>query len=249
MALSWTDSPVQIRGDLSDALSTAWERVGRPGTWWSGEERIAIAEESRHAIACGFCARNREALSPFAGEGEHESLGTLSPPVVDLIHRLMTDAGRLTPSWYQRTIDAGLSEAAYVETVGVVITTVAVDTFYRGMGLDPPPLRSPQPGEPTRETPEGTRKKFSWVPTVSPMLASEALKKAWWPDGQDTYVPRVQQAMSLVTEEVIAFRALSEHMYLPTGSIMDFSVNPRAISRAQMELLAARISALNECFY
>lgn len=249
MTLNLADSTVQVRSDLSDALAAAWERIGRPGTWWSGEERLAIAAESRHASNCAFCARNREALSPFTEKGDHDRLGTLSPPHVDLIHRVMTDAGRLSPSWYRRTIDAGLSEPAYVETVGVIITVVAVDTFYRGMGLDPPALPDPQPGEPTRELPEGTRKKFSWVPTVSPKLAGEALKKAWWPDGQDAYVPRVHQAMSLVPDEVIAFRRLSEPLYLPTDNLMDFSKSPRAISRAQMELLAGRISALNECFY
>ncbi len=249
MTLNLTESPVVIRQDLKEALNTAWLRLGMPGTWWTGQERLDIVAEARNAIACPFCRQCKQSLSPFGEEGEHEHLGRLSGPVIDVIHRMMNDSARLTPSWYERTIESGLSEPAYVEAVAVVVTAVAVDTFHCGMGMPLPELPPAQPGEPSRDLPGVARKRFSWVPTVPPREAGEDLRHAWWPDGDEGYVPRIHQALSLVVDEVIAFRALAEALYLPAGALMDFGAGPRAISRPQMELLAARISALNECFY
>ena len=40
-----------------------------------------------------------------------------------------------------------------------------------------------------------------------------------------------------------------ETMYLPAPAMRDFSREYRAISHAQIELLAARIAALNQCVY
>ena len=247
--MNLAESPLVIRQDLEEALNTAWLRLGMPGTWFTGQERLDIVAEARKAVACPFCRQCNQALSPFSEDGEHEHLGRLSSPVIEVIHRVMNDSGRLTPSWYERTIESGLSEPAYVECVAVVVTAVAVDTFYRGMGLPVPELPPPRPGGPSHVLPAGARKRFSWVPTVSPKDAGEALKNVWWPDGDEEYIPRIQQALSLVTEEVIAFRNFSETLYLPFGALMDFNSNHRAISRPQMELLAARISALSECFY
>ncbi len=249
MTLSLAESPVPVRQDLEDALNAAWLRLGGPGTWWTGQERLDIVAEARNAAACPFCRQCKQALSPFSEDGEHEHLVRLRAPVIDAIHRVMNDSARLTPSWYERTIESGLSEPAYVEAVAVVVTAVAVDTFHRGMGLPVPELPPAQPGDASRVLPPAARKRFSWVPTVPPKEAGEALKNVWWPDGNEQYVPRIHQALSLVTEEVIAFRNFAETLYLPSGAIMDFTSSSRAISRPQIELLAARTSALNECFY
>ena len=210
MTLSLAESPILIRQDLEDALNAAWMRLGEPGTWWTGRERLDILAEARNALECPYCLRSKQALSPFSEEGEHEHLGRLSRPVIDVIHRVMNDSARLTPSWYESTIESGLSEPAYVEAMAVVVTAVAVDTFHRGMGLPLPELPAARPGEPSRDLPAGTRKRFSWVPTVSPKEAGEDLRRAWWPDGDEQYVPRIHQALSLVVGEVMAFRTLAE---------------------------------------
>ena len=249
MPASPIESPVPIRQDLQDAMDAAWRRLGQPGTWWTGRERRDIVAEARKALACPFCRQCKQALSPFSVEGEHEHLDRLSGPAIDAVHRVMNDSARLTPSWYERTIESGLSEPAYVEAVAVIVTTVAVDTFHRGMGLPLLELPAAQSGQPSRDLPVGARRRFTWVPTVSPREAGEELRRAWWPDGDEQYVPRIHQALSLVVDEVIAFKNVSEALYLPSGALMDFAANHRAISRPQIELLAARISALNECFY
>jgi hypothetical protein len=59
----------------------------------------------------------------------------------------------------------------------------------------------------------------------------------------------IMMAMSLVPEEARSFFDLVTHQYLPGAVMRDFSREYRAISHAQIELLAARVSALNRCLY
>ena len=53
---------------------------------------------------------------------------------VEAIHRIVSDPGRLSESWYRRTVAAGLSEEAYVELLSLVAITTAVDTLDRALG-------------------------------------------------------------------------------------------------------------------
>ena len=57
------------------------------------------------------------------------------------------------------------------------------------------------------------------------------------------------KALSLVPEEAEGFFDLVSQQYLPGAAMHDFSREYRAISHAQIELLAARVSALNQCLY
>ena len=65
----------------------------------------------------------------------------------------------------------------------------------------------------------------------------------------DRPAANIRKAMSLVPEEVHSFFDLVAHQYLPGTAMRDFSREYRAISHAQIELLAARVSPLNRCFY
>jgi alkylhydroperoxidase family enzyme len=58
-------------------------------------------------------------------------------------------------------------------------------------------------------------------------------------------------AMSLVPDAVRAMGRLSEAHYLRPAlvALPDAEQPGRAIDRPQVELIAARVSALNECFY
>jgi alkylhydroperoxidase family enzyme len=66
-----------------------------------------------------------------------------------------------------------------------------------------------------------------------------------WPPGR---TPNVLRALSLVPDEVRGLKDLSAAHYLPMEQVIDVRAH-RLLSRAQMELVAARVSALNECHY
>ena len=59
----------------------------------------------------------------------------------------------------------------------------------------------------------------------------------------------VHRAISLVPAEVGGFFDLDQALYLPQGAIRDLDNEYRALTHAQLELIAARCAALNGCFY
>jgi hypothetical protein len=239
----YASAPVAIRDDLAAAHARAWERIGAPGTWCDGAERVAIAAETRRAACCTLCRARKQALRPGAVAGAHDSLGQLPPTVVEVVHRVATDPGRLTGRWYREIIAAGLSPERYIETIGVVAHIVAIDTFARGLGIEALRLPWPQAGPPSRHRPAGAKPGAAWVPWLEPGGEGAA---ELYPAGR---VPNIMKAMSLVPDEVRSFFDLVAHQYLPAAAMRDFAREYRTIGHAQIELLAARVSALNQCLY
>ena len=65
----------------------------------------------------------RQSLSPNVA-GEHDSLGSLGRAEVELIHRVVSDPGRLSEPWTETVLSMGLSEGEYVEIVGIVALAI-----------------------------------------------------------------------------------------------------------------------------
>lgn len=234
-----------IRADLAVALAAAWDALGAPGTWWTGAERIAIAAEARQATACRLCAARQQALSPYSVAGDHDSHGRLPAAAIEAVHRIKTDAGRLSETWYRRQIDAGLGEGAYVELVAIVASVTAIDTFHRAAGVAERKLPGARPGAPSRVRPAGAKPGLGWMP----MLAPEDRRA----EDPDLYRNRiggnVQRALSLVPAAMMQFWDMFETMYLENPAMRDFGREYRAVSHPQIEMLAARVAALNQCHY
>jgi hypothetical protein len=242
----YADAPVPIRDDLAAAHACAWARLGSPGTWWDGGERVAIAAETRHAPSCDLCCRRKEALSPAAIEGRHDRLGDLPESAVEVVHRVCTDPVRLTERWFRDVIAAGLGDGQYLEIVSIVAHVVAIDTMARGLGLDPLPLPEANPGPLSRYRPAGAKPGGAWIAWLEPTDLSEA-EAGLYPAGPPP--ANIRKAMSLVPDEARSFFDLVSHQYQGPLEMRDFACEYRAISHAQIELLAARVSALNQCLY
>src|SRR5262245_45587977 len=127
MLISYTNTRVPIRTDIIEAHNVAWNRLRHAGSWFDAKTRVAIATETRHAPQCALCRRRKEALSPYGIDGAHDSLGTLPERIVDQIHRIVTDPGRLSRTWFDSVLAAGTADTEYVEIVGVVATVVSID--------------------------------------------------------------------------------------------------------------------------
>jgi hypothetical protein len=138
--------------------------LAKPGTWWTGAERVAIARETRNARTCRVCAERKQALSPFAVTGEHDSDTQLARPVVDVAHRVTTDPGRLTRKWFEEIRTAGIDDAHYVEALGVIVRTAAIDNFCIAIGAPLHPLPAPEPGAPSRTRPDNLVDEGFFVP-------------------------------------------------------------------------------------
>lgn len=234
-----------IRSDLRRALETAWLTLAAPGTWWSGAERIAIAAEARHAEACALCLQRKEALSPYSVDGSHDSLDELPSGAVEAIHRLATDAGRITERWVRQLVDGTLGEERYVEIISVVAIITALDTFDRALGRPRRPLPIPVAGHPSHHRPAGAKRDLAWVSTLYPRDVAPSDPNPFPVHGDKN----IHLALSLVPQEVFNFFDLDVELYLKDHEIRDFSREYRAISHRQIELIAARASALNRCYY
>jgi len=62
------------------------------------------------------------------------------------------------------------------------------------------------------------------------------------------FVPNIARALSQVPDHVRLLQRESRTHYVAMADIPDPSVR-RELDRLQMELVAARVSAMNECFY
>jgi hypothetical protein len=248
MALSYADAAVDVRDDLAVAHARAWAALAAPGTWWTGAERVAIAAETRAARDCTLCLARKQALSPVAIAGVHDRCTTLPEVVVDVAHRIASDPARLSRRWFEDVTANGISDAHYVEALAVVARSVSIDSFCRGIGTPPHALPEAQRGEPSRRRPAGAKGGEAWVPLVATSAATGPEADLY---GGARRAPNVVRALSLVPDEVRLLRALAPSHYVPFERVPDPSFTPagRALSRAQMELIAARVSALNECFY
>jgi hypothetical protein len=165
----------------------------------------------------------------------------------------VTDPGRLTRRWFEQVIASGTSDVEYVETVGVVVTVVSIDTFCRAIGVPLHRLPAPAPGEPHRRKPRTAHQRGeAWVPMIHPKdlegsLDTEeerALARYW-----KGTLANIRRALSLVPEEAYSWFQLVETQYLPGKWMRDFANEYRAITHAQIELIAGRVSVLNQCFY
>lgn len=223
-----------------------WDRLAMPGTWLEAEERVAVAAEARVAETCSACARARQSLSPEAESGSHDrSDASLPEAWRGLIHRVIADPGRLSRSWFDRIRTAGVEDTTYVEILGTLVTVKLIDSFCRGLGLPLHPLPEPRAGSPSRHRPASAVLDDAWVPWI-PADANTGAEADLWPRGRTGNVIR---ALSLVPDEVRTLLDTSDVHYVPIGDVSRTGVDGRALSRDQIELLAARVSALNQCFY
>jgi hypothetical protein len=243
--ISYSAALVPVRDDFAAAHTRFWKRLASPGAWWTGAQRVAIAADVRQARYCVLCKARKEALTPAAVEGQHDHCGVLPKAAVDVIHRVVTDPGRLSRKWFNATLAAGLSAEQYVEIIGTLVAMVSIDSFCRGIGVPVHPLPAPQPGEPSHYRPPGAIQEDAWVLMIPTDRATGAEADLYGGKA----VGNVIRAMSLVPDEVRTLYDLSAAHYLPMGQVRDPSASRGALNRMQMELIAGRVSALRQCFY
>jgi hypothetical protein len=181
---------------------------------------------------------------PYGATGSHETVTDLPAAQIELIHRLATDSARLKRSWARELIDNGLSEEEYVETVGIACTTISLDTFALAVGMSPREIPAAIDGDLKKISPPEAHQGDAWVPWIAPDDASEVDRETFGPG-----VSNIRRSLSLVPAEAHGFFDLVSNQYLSAEQMRDFATRFWAITRAQIELIAGRISAINQCAY
>ena len=220
---SYQGFPHPVRENLRGVHGEVWERVAGPGSWWTGSQRVAVAEEVR-------AARAARSEPPWLRDDSVAADGLLPEAAARVVRRVAIDAPRLDRAWCEEQV-AELTDAAYVELVSVAACVTAVDAFGEALGAELEPLPTPRAGDPDRERPDGMSDAGAWVPMTVPFQG-----------------PNVGRALSLAPADHGLFMRLVASMY----AFADFAElvwSQRPLTRPQVELLAARVSAVNECFY
>jgi hypothetical protein len=215
--------PVAVRADLLAALRQSWTEIGRAGTWWAGAERVAIASLARNE-------RLQRKSPPWQREAAAELAADLPEVAAATAKRIAADAHNLDGDWAEAQI-AELGDAPYVEIASIVVVVAATDAFCEAMGVELVPFPEPQRGEPSRVRPEGVGDIGAWVPAIV-----------------DFEGPNVARALSLVPDGLRSFFRLVSTMY-SYDDFREMVWADRPLPRPAVELLAARVSALNQCFY
>ena len=244
--IDYSNAPWPVRENFAATHNRFWQRLARPGNWLTGEQRVNVAREVRQAQQCGLCRRRKEALSPYTVKGAHDGVTDLPDVMVEVIHRVVTDPARLTKSWFDGVIQQGLSEERYVETIGTLVSVFLIDEFCRCLELPRNELPEPQPGEPSRYRPANADYDGAWVPLL-PKRVDSGPDADLWEGDMHGYVIR---ALSLVPDEVRTLLDTSVAHYLKVGEVWNVTKSPQGtLTRPQTEILAARVSAFNDCFY
>ena len=242
---SYDSSPYPIRPDLQAAYREYWNALAKPGNWWSGAERIAIADEVRNATQCSYCQERKLALSPYNFPGEHTNSGVLDAVAIDAVHRMVSDQNRITQAWVNDIATQGVDEGRYVEMLGIVVVVFSIDEFNRALGLPLEPLPQAEAGNPDLYRPAQAVHDSGFVAMLPAEGATGNESDLW-----DDRTANVLRALSLVPDAVRWWMRVGNAQYLSMKGMMNFSGNTgRSIDRMQMELVAGRVSAINECFY
>ena len=234
-----------VRADIVDGIAVAWDELGRPGEWLTGAQRAAVVVEVRNAWECRICAERKAAVSPYSVTEEHPSYDGLPPSWVDVVHRLTTDSARLTRRWYEDSLATGIVENELIELISVTCIAVTIDSFLEAIGVAwlAPPLVSTE--APARQHQPMAARGPGWAQTIAPEDADGDFAD-FYADDMGFYIRR---ALTLEPTEARRFFALMDRLYLHDPRVRELDGYDRAVSRAQMEFLAARTSALLECFY
>ncbi|MDH3739672.1 MAG: hypothetical protein OER92_10800 [Alphaproteobacteria bacterium] len=236
----YADSTYPVRTDLAAIHASQMAQLGAPGTWGTGAQRHAIATAARQA-----CYDAGQLEAP-ADPGVVSDLA-LPKIALKVVERLAVSPKDVDQTFFEEALAGGLSDAEYVEIVGLVARVTNFDIFARGIGVPLRPLPAVQPGKPSRERPAVAVTELAWVPTIpNPPEGGELAETLYGPNPK----PYIIRALSLVPSELRAHLELEQVQYLPLGRILEYDFqHHEGLTRAQVEIVAGRVSALNECFY
>lgn len=174
------------------------------------------------------------ALARARRHGDDRPATTLSAALVETVETFSDRAHTITAQWVDTRAAAGISRFAYVELLAVTCFAVVADTFEYGIGAcgigdGLHPLPDPEPGHPTGAVDEQATVDGGWVPTVGP---------AFPPTG-----------FSAIPAEHRLMHTLHRELYISVPKMFDLDLVRDGLARDQMELVAARTSLVNDCFF
>lgn len=239
MAL-YADSAYPVREDLEAVHEKQLAQFGAAGAWGSGSQRLAVVREARDA---GIDAGIYEAPDDLTPPGEND----LPDAAKKVIQKLTVAPKDFLEDSYDEALAGGLSDTEFVEMVGIVARITAIDVFSRGIGVPLRRLPDAQRGKPNRRRPQAAIQEQAFPPTIPNPPDGGPEAEELYGKQPKSYIVR---GLSLVPDELRMHLEQEQVQYLPMGKILqpDYQHHD-GLTRAQAEIVAGRVSALNECFF
>ncbi|MFT4564047.1 MAG: hypothetical protein ACI9BW_003809 [Gammaproteobacteria bacterium] len=240
MAL-YSDSPHPPSAAIEVLHSDEIKSFARAGTWGSAAQRSAVVATARkHWVEAG--------LQRSSGDEELADGVKLPEPVLRLIREVAFGGIGVDRQFCQQIQSEGVTEGAYVEIVSLVSRLSNLDVFARGLGIAPRPLAAPvEDKAPSLKRPAEATGEGFFTASVPNAPAGGAVAESLY---RNYRAINLFRAVSLVPDEARHVIALIEQQYFPGSKLMDLSYdNGHALSRAQVEVVATKVSEHNQCFY
>jgi hypothetical protein len=172
-------------------------------------------------VAIARITRQAQADEPINSEG-------VSSIVADATVKVAVNAHTINEKWVEGCYERGLKPLELVELTAIVAQLSTIDTYTLGIGDVLRKLPEPQAGSPSEEEVKGAKLTRGWYPTRG--------------------IAGAPNCFSAVADENKALHDIHEAMYLSMEEMANVSI-VKTLHRSQIELLAARTSNYNDCFY
>ena len=214
-----------VADEVIQSFEIVWQNLGKPGGWWTGQQRIEIAEEVRTSNQPSLVERVSDLSQYSHGEGEG-----ISTYVRAVVRKIAYESSSIDKGTYEEIVKV-LGEDRYAELAAIVSQVVPIFVLSDLLDFPKEELPIAEDGDPTKERPDDLVKTVGFLPTFSPKG-----------------LPHVAVSLSLAQADNARRMLLVRSMY--SGTNFDEMIwGHRCLSRQQIELVAARTSAINECFY
>ena len=216
------------------------QSYARRGTWGTAAQRTAIAATAR-------IAQCEQGLQESV-DAEKLAAATLPDAAVQLARAVAVDSHHIDRRFCRDIQAQGVSEGAYVEIVTLVSRLSNMDVFARGLGLPPRKLLEPADATlPSFERPAEAVDEGFFTASVPSAPQGGALAESLY--GKEP-AGNIFRAVSLVPDEARRVMSLISQQYFKAEHLLDFyATSDHALSRAQIELVATKVSEHNQCFY
>lgn len=180
-----------------------------------------------HLASPGATLTGAERIA-VARSSRGEGAGAAHPALIELAEHLGTDPGTVFEPEVRAAADV-VGDPRTVETIAVVSLLSCIDGVHDALGVERETLPEAKSGAPTDKVAEGYKRRRTHVPM---------------PQGA------IPVAMDLIPAEGAERIALSAPTYMPDDEMgqPDWR-KPGGLNRSQMEVIAARTSWHNDCFY
>ena len=237
----YADSRYPVSPTIDALHADEMQSYARSGTWGTAAQRTAIAATAR-------IAQCEQGLQESVGDEKLAAQAKLPDAAVRLARAVAVDSHNIDRKFCRDIQAQGVSEGAYVEIVALVSRLSNMDVFARGLGL--PPRKLPEPADdtlPSFQRPAEAVDEGFFTASVPSAPQGGVLAESLY--GKEP-AGNIFRAVSLVPDEARRVIALVSQQYFGAEHLLDFHVtSDHALSRAQIELVATKVSEYNQCFY